>query len=223
MVVVPELLNETKQTLDFEPGSAPTPVGDFPRYAQYQILSNWCWDAVGSAISSFYLKSAVGSSGIQSHNASTYLKGASGCKDINVPNHGPVANWAPSMQQPTGPIHFNPGKVPCNQGGWPQNVTNGTGSLSSSQVNYPGGRGPDSSQIADVVNALAAGNPVVPVIDWYGPGAHVVTIYGTHVSGGTRYYYVADPWDGFHIWSQVPGGTNRGQGYWYGSVFTEKS
>lgn len=197
-------------------GSSTVTVSGFPPYAQYQILSMWCWNAVGSAVSTYYLTGGVGNAGIQCNNATTYLTGGSGkCCSINVPGHGSISGWIPTMQSTGAPIHYNPGNVSCNQGGWPQWVANGTGSLSSNQVNYSGTSGPNSSQVQQIVTSLTNSQPVVMLIWWNGGGGHVVTIYGSYTSGSTRYYNVADPWDGYHQgWTGAPSG-----GYWGGSIF----
>lgn len=215
-VSIPLTYDTTPDTLgsDVENSVCINEYGPFP---QYQILSMWCWNAAGAAVSSYFLKADVEQSEIQCNNATKYLSGASKCCEITIPSHeGTINGWVPTFYTTTAPIHHDIGNVPCNQGGVPQTVIDGTGKLTTNQVTYSGTSGPNSTDVTAVVDALKEKRPVVMRIRWNAGGGHSVVIYGSYTKGGDRFYNIADPWSGYEISNGSPTG-----GHWKHSVFTK--
>lgn len=185
----------------------------YEKVAQYQLLSMWCWNAVGASITQFYLSAGGKGQLIQCENASKALQGVGHCCSIKIPGYPSKA--VPYIKQGK-PIAHDAGNIPCNQGGWPEEVIHASKRLSSSWVQYGAG-GPTPAEVQMVVTSIKNGDPVVMYIAWNSDGAHVQTLYGTHLSGGKRYFHVADPWDGLSIDREdqlCPGGV------WGMSMFT---
>jgi len=233
-MTLPSILKDNKQSLSTGPSrasarapmraaasaapaaasDAPVTVSGFSALAQYQILNFWCWNAVGSAISTFYLGSEVGDTEIQASNAGKYIPDTNGlCSAVAVPGHGKIEGWIPYIKGDM-PVHYKAGGIPCNKTDWPQKITNGTNKLQSSWQWYNGG--PSTSDIDKVVEAIRTGNPVSMYIDWGpGRGAHVVVVYGSYMQAGTRMFNLADPYYGFETTAGAPAA-----GTWRGSMFT---
>ena len=220
---LPSLLKDSKQALTLAnsramfgvKGAQHLTVSGFSVLAQYQILDQWCWNAVGSAISAYHLGADVGENEIQSSNAAKYIADTNGrCALIDIPGHGKIKEWIPYIKGAS-PIHYKAGRTPCNKAHWPQLVTNGTEKLQSSWIWHSAG--PSDSEIEKVIDEIRLGNPVVMYINWGpGRGAHVVTVYGSYMQGKTRMFNLADPYYGLETTKGAPDG-----GTWAGSMFTK--
>ncbi len=188
----------------------------YSEVAQYQILDQWCWNAVGSSLCEYFLGENVGGRKVQSNNAVQYIQDAKGkCASINVPGHGEIKYWVPYMKQGE-PIHYKAGNVACNKPNWPQLITNGTQKLHSEWMWHK--KGPEEKDKQRVIAELEKGNPVGMYINWGpGRGAHVVTIYGSYKHDGHDVFNFADPYIGLESARGAPSG-----GVWAGSLVTRK-
>jgi len=191
-------------------------IANFPNFAQYQILSQWCWSAVGAAVVDFYLGSGGGNRRVQCKNASEFLAGASNCCTlkilwftINLANIDARMNKSGAQ-----PMHFNINQNNCNQPGFCAQPINATGSTSATWDGYSG-NGPNASEKQALCDALDDQKPGIMHISWNGGGGHVVSIYGLINILGVDYYYLADPWSGFRLSTGAPS-----NGTWAGSYLT---
>ena len=108
-------------------------IEDMVKYAQYQILDMWCWNACGSAIvDKMTSNTSAPTTGTQQcTNATTYLasKGASDCCSLTPGGHS-MAAINPLMILGTA-LHYSSSNK-CNHGGAPQWVVNGNPDLTAS-------------------------------------------------------------------------------------------
>lgn len=164
---------------------------EFGKVAQYQIFSLWCWNAVGAALVEYYLKGDSGTASIsQCRNAEVYL-GIPGCCSMEIPGMGAMQNLRPYMAGGYAPLHL---EGACNAPGQTERVVDGTGSLRG-EWRPSAGNIPEPALMAEIVQQLAAGHPVVMLLA-NANVRHVLTIFGTSVENGNRKFLVADPWDG---------------------------
>lgn len=233
---VPETLLATRKPLSLaappvDPGGVW--VWKFVEYAQYQVLSEWCWAATGCAVYEFFMREyfpvppGTLPPGIVQCNVATtclHASGAGKCCEIYDPGVGrTLANLVPYIDGPyQGPLRYSPpGNPPCNSGGSPLWALGFSQWLKTTLVGYqdPGlggdGVGLNEKQMQAVLSFLKSSQPLVIGI-WnhsselnpYGQG-HALTLYGSYTANGVRHYVLADPWDGFRTATAMP------EGWWW--------
>lgn len=191
----------------------------YERVAQFQILSLWCWNAVGASLTQFHLDPNAASWIFQCKNASRHLEKAKECcTRVKVPGHPVLSTLVPYMRS-GGKIAYDPSDPDCNQGWWPDAITHESGKLLSEWHGHPS-TGPTPVQLNEVVKEIEKGRPVVMYIRWVDGSAHVQTLYGTHMAGGRRFFNVADPYDGPSV--DVISNLAQPDGVWLWSMFTDR-
>ncbi len=206
------------------PPGASAQLVDLSRFracAQYQILSLWCWNAVGAALVEYHLDAAGAGHTLQCATACSIL-GRNDCCMLNVPDHGPIGNLRPYMQFREGmpstsrPIHYKPPReYSCNKAYHTEVVTKRAG-LKSCWMKSKLATGPDDQQLLQIINALMRGNPVVMLLNFSGY-KHALTIFGTKEIGNIRWFLLADPWDGIGWFDHI-----HESGVWTWSMFTTR-
>lgn len=179
----------------------------FKKYAQMQILSLWCWNAVGAAVASYYLEMAGRKPQIprfkhQCQNLTHNPPGKDACCDLDVPPHGLMSEFTPWMDS-FSPLGRTYNDSDVNFVGNPQWITAQTGIIAADRVDFPSGSRAQLDHLARVVQAIHRGNIVVAQISG-GRTDHVVSICGTRAVGDTRIFLVADPMRGFVEWFDGP-------------------
>ncbi len=195
----------------------PVVIKAYRNYAQYQIMSMWCWNASGASIADYFGVSSWGTSSVyQCDNAIEYSRGASGCCELKIFGIEFSLRFVALMKKFDDPIHIDIGDVPCNQGGDPADVIEGTGELDADYDRYSG-NGPDDAEYQRIVDNLDADYPVIQRIGWDSGGGHLMPIYGISYLFGLRVFLLADPWSGFKMQLAPPS-----NGTWTGTYFIER-